>query len=718
MDGDPRCQRCGVALTGQALGELCANCLLKLALEPPAEATLGLDELPPGSPEPIRIRYFGDYELIEEIARGGMGVVYKARQVSLDRIVALKMILVGNFSSPDMVQRFQTEAEAAARLEHPNIVPIYEIGMYEGQHYFSMRFVEGGSLARRMAGGKVGRGGRGLDGDDARLPPPHAGCYSTKDAARLMVKVAQAVHHAHQHGILHRDLKPGNILLDHAGEPLVADFGLAKILEHDSSLTQSAAVMGSPSYMAPEQAAGHIKQLSTAADIYSLGAIFYELLTGRAPFRGPTPAETMRQVMELDPERPRLLNAAVDRDLETICLKCLEKDPQRRYSSAEGLAEDLERWLRGEPVLARPTSRWEAGRKWVRRKPAIAMLTASVALLLMTVAIGSALFAWNLSEKEKELKAALEGREALLAFGQADLIRELDELWERPEIPSIKITSEKRSFLMGDKPQDPAVYPGEAHRLKFGVYTFLKPSAMAKKFAPLLGNLEKSVAARLRRTVRIDCVVYRSYSKGHEGLLSGEVDFMRVGPASYVLMKVSQAGISLLAAQEDPIEAAIFTRADSGIQNLNQLKGKPFAFGDAESTFGTYLAKLALLRAGIRAGDLSNTSHHFPSHDEVVRAVRSGNFAAGAANTIQLDSSFKRLDGFTNVQVRMPFVARSGIDLRVAAAIKDALLSERTLSVLANIEPKLTGFREVSDQEYDELRREMEQAAPFGELKN
>ena len=696
MDGDPRCQRCGVALTGQALGELCANCLLKLALEPPAEATLGLDDVPPGSPATIRIRYFGDYELVEEIARGGMGVVYKARQVSLNRIVALKMILAGDFSSAVTVQRFQTEAEAAARLAHPNIVPIYEIGTHEGQHYFSMRFVEGGTLTQALAGKK----------------------FESRRAAELMVKVARAVHHAHQHGILHRDLKPGNILLDPAGEPLVADFGLAKILEHDSALTQSAMVMGTPSYMAPEQAAGHTKQLSTVADVYSLGAVLYELLTGRAPFRGPTPTETMRQVMEVDPERPRHLNSAVDRDLETICLKCLEKDPQRRYGSAEALAEDLERWLRGEPVLARPTSQWETGRKWVRRKPAIATLAASVALLLMTVTIGSALFAWNLHQKDKALEAALEGREALLAFGQADLIRELDELWERPELPSIKITSEKRSFLMGDKPQDPAVYPGEAHRLRFGLYTFLKPSAMAEMFAPLLVDLEKSMAARLRRTVHIDCVIYRSYSKGHEGLLSGEVDFMRMGPASYVLMKASQAGTSLLAAQENLIECAIFTRADSGIQSLNQLKGKPFAFGDVESTFGTYLAKSAFFRAGIRAGDLSNTSHHFPSHGKVVEAVRLGNFAAGSANTILLDSSFKRLDEFTNVQLRMPFVARSGIEPRVATAIKDALLSEHTLSVLTNIEPKLTGFREVSDQEYDELRREMEQAAQFDDLKN
>ena len=461
MDGELRCQRCSVALTGQAIGDLCANCLLKLALDPPHEETMGLDEAPPVSAGAIRVRYFGDYELVEEIARGGMGVVYKARQVSLNRTVALKMILAGDFSSPATIERFQTEAEAAARLEHPHIVPIYEIGTHESQHYFSMRFVEGGTLTQAIRREK----------------------FTPRRAAELMIKVARAVHHAHQRGILHRDLKPGNILLDAAGEPHVADFGLAKLLEHDSALTQSAVVLGTPSYMAPEQAEGHMKEATTAVDIYSLGAIFYELLTGRPPFTGASALDVLMQVREREPASPQSLKPELDRDVAVICLKCLEKDPARRYGSAEALAEELERWLRCEPVLARPTSRWEAGRKWVRRKPAIATLAASVALLLMTVTIGSALFAWNLSEKEKQ-------REAVLGILRAELAGELDELWEHPERPSVTITSQKRSVLMGDKPRRPATYPGVAIPLTFGVYTFQKPSVMAKKFTPLLATLE------------------------------------------------------------------------------------------------------------------------------------------------------------------------------------------------------------------------------------
>jgi WD40 repeat protein len=312
-------------------------------------------------------REFGAYELLEEVARGGMGIVYRARQTQVNRVVAVKVLASGAFAAPDFVKRFRTEAEAVASLDHPNIVPIYELGECEGQPFFSMRFVEGGSLAQRISS----------------LESP----ISNGEAAVLLTKLAHALHFAHQRGILHRDIKPGNVLLDAQGEPLLTDFGLAKLVEKDSTLTHTLALLGTPSYMSPEQALGKARRLTTAVDVYGLGAVFYELLAGQPPFAGGTTMETVRQVLDKEPRRPSALRPDTDRELETICLKCLEKDPVHRYSSAEALAEDLERWQRHEPVAARPPSAVYVLKKMVRRHKVRTALLAAVVLLLASVIV-------------------------------------------------------------------------------------------------------------------------------------------------------------------------------------------------------------------------------------------------------------------------------------------------------------------------------------------
>jgi serine/threonine protein kinase/tetratricopeptide (TPR) repeat protein len=313
----------------------------------------------------------GDYELLEEVGRGGQGVVFRARQKSLNRIVALKVISLGQWASKAHLKRFRLEAEAAARLEHPGIVPIHEVGERDGSCYFSMKFVEGGQL----------------DEVAKREPMP------IRRAVELIVKVACTVHYAHEHGILHRDIKPGNILLDAKGEPHLTDFGLARLVESESSVTQTLDVLGTPSYMAPEQAVGNNAAVSSATDVYGLGAVLYQLLTGQPPFAGGATYETIKLLLDTEPRQLRVLNPKIDRDLSTICLKCLEKDPKRRYPSALAFAEDLECWLKHKPIRARHSGVFTRSRKWLRRNPTSALLATS--LLALAVVIG-----WNIWKSE------------------------------------------------------------------------------------------------------------------------------------------------------------------------------------------------------------------------------------------------------------------------------------------------------------------------------
>jgi eukaryotic-like serine/threonine-protein kinase len=374
------CSRCGTDLPGRSEGALCPHCESHHEEDsaPPISEFSPQSSATPRSGRPPRI--IGDYEVLDELGHGGNGMVYRARQRSLNRMVALKMIPDSFLLSGDKVKRFLLEAETAANLDHPNIVPIYEIGELGGQHFFSMKLVDGRSLAEMMP--QIRK--------------------DLRKAVGLLVTVARAVQHAHVRGVIHRDLKPGNILIDEEGQPHVADFGLAKRIEAAEGMTLAGQVLGTPAYMPPEQASSTAKQITVAVDIYSLGAILYSILTGKAPFSGGSAAEVLQKVREDEPVRPAHLQRGVDRDLETICLRCLEKQPSKRYSSAEAFADELDRWLKGEPILARPITPIERIGKWIHRHPVPSGLAGAICLSILLAYVAAT--QWRHARQQRELQ--------------------------------------------------------------------------------------------------------------------------------------------------------------------------------------------------------------------------------------------------------------------------------------------------------------------------
>lgn len=394
------CPTCGASIPADAPNGMCPRCLLaegvatssSLVAGSVAETIAGGAAKATQAPLPSHLRYLGDYELLDEIARGGMGVVYRARQASLSRVVAVKMILVGNLADESAVRRFRQEAAAAAGLDHPHIVPIYEVGEHDGQHYFSMGYVPGSSLAERLKQGPL---------------PAH-------EAAELVLSIAAAVQYAHEQGVIHRDLKPANILLDEQGRPRVTDFGLAKVTSQDQSLTRTGQAVGTPGYMPPEQVQN--EPIGPTADVYALGAILYALVTGRPPFQAATPLDTMLQVISAEPASPRTLNPAVPRDLETIVLKCLEKRTEWRYQAARDLAGELRRFQNGEPITARPPGVVERGLRWLgKQRQGVALVLIAVAVSMFALLSGSWTYTLYQQAQLGEIRLSSPGHDRLAA---------------------------------------------------------------------------------------------------------------------------------------------------------------------------------------------------------------------------------------------------------------------------------------------------------------
>lgn len=356
------CPACGRSRRAGAVRGLCPRCLLEVVLDEPMAENPASDILLPN--RPVR---FGEYELEGELGRGGAGVVYRARQPFLNRTVALKMLLPARLASTTQLERFRLEAEAVAGLDHPSLLPVFEFGEIQGQPYFTMKLADGGSLADRIARGRA---------------------FSEEEAARIVVAISRAVHYAHQRGIQHRDLKPANILLDAAGRPYVSDFGIAKFRAHEANLTVTSDLLGSPAYLAPEQTTGADRNITIEADIYGLGAILYECLTGRPPFESDNLAGLLRMIAEEDPVAPGVIRPGLDRDLEIICLKCLQKSPANRHANAEELAAELDRWLKGEPIRSRPITFGETIYRWGRRNPTLAATLMALALAVVGGATG------------------------------------------------------------------------------------------------------------------------------------------------------------------------------------------------------------------------------------------------------------------------------------------------------------------------------------------
>jgi serine/threonine protein kinase len=638
-----------------------------------------------------------------------MGVVYRAHQPSLKRIVALKMILDAKQNSPQAARRFQIEAEAAARLLHPNIVRVYEFGFEEEQPFFTMEWIEGESLSRQIARGDFAIARSQNQADIAQR---------ITRAVDLVMTLARAVQYAHDRGVIHRDIKPGNILMDGQGQPHLTDFGLAKLAQESSNaVSDSGSMAGTPAYMAPEQARGD--RFSPAADIYSLGVVLFEMIIGKPPFSGPTPLETLRLIT--DHEAPGLTKASagrIDVDLATICRKCLEKQPALRYASAQELADDLARWLNREPIRARPIGPVARLHRWTRRNPVGASFIAVLLLGLVTTTA--------LVQRVREGRRMVEEQNDLAL---RSLVARIDDFWARPEVITLPVPSEEIAVLLRLR-KERAKVSGEPLRLRVSQTVPDSPMNQIKRKGFGLAQLEDRLSNRLGRPVLIDLMLFKPRGGKVESLIRGDSDLKRMGALPYLVAQAIEPGLTPLAIDAEPKQAAVFVRKDSAITNLAQLVGKSLAFGDDDATI-SFQAKVELTKAGILGSNLARWEHlqrtryrtnlsgktdvvpaaNMPSsHARAIVAVRNSEFDAGVGRLEYVQDFTKRELRIIHRFQSCPnfWVASDELNSKEIAAIRQALTEEpvQIAGGPPTSEPT-THFVAMDDHYFDSIRAAM-----------
>ncbi len=709
MGGATNCSRCDAEIPADQLWGLCTRCLY-------SESTQA------SSAEIEGQRLFGNYQLEEVLGRGGMGVVYKALQRSPRRTVAVKMILDAELASERSRRRFTLEAELAAKLDHPNIVPIYEVGENEGQPFLSMKFVCGETLRKKIETGELSISATaGVGRTDYR--------DRQRTIVQLLIALSRAVKHAHEHGVLHRDLKPGNIIVDDEGRAHLTDFGLAKLLVPDSEQTPPAGdtlpgtPVGTPGYMSPEQAQG--LRLSAASDIYGLGAILYEMLTGKAPFRAGTPLETLRLVLEQEPKDPRQLNPRVHKDLATICLKCLEKSPSRRYASAGELADDLERWLRQEPIHARPAGPGLRAARWVARNR---IGTGLILSLCAGLVVAVVLLKQALDQKRtQELRSANSLERTR---------RAVEEMWNEVGRGYVPIDSSSLADLANLTPREPDAM---AMRLTFGKTINSDPIHQALEYAPFLHQLERRVERILKRPVVIDLRFYKTEEVAIREVLREKATILRMDPVLYVLSNAPAPRMVPIARELSRKDAVIFASNESGITNLSQAVGKRLVFGQENSAV-TFWAKVHLRRAGLRATDFqslryieggekgrdgekleSDQDPNVQANKQAIQQVASGKADVGVALSRQFDLKRHRKGGLRPLaSFPVPsdiYVANSELEAEVFRALQQVVVSfhgteEKDLLARLSENARIEGFAAISEQEFEEVRTALNAEIP------